>query len=79
MVESVDDRVRRIVGWLLLRDVRAASELRQLAAQLIAAAESLEATEAGTREVGGTGDRVQMNLVGPDGTIKHHSDTGARP
>lgn len=61
----------------------AARELRAGAAKLVAAAEALEQRAAEmTRSVGGSGDRVQISVVGPDPkdggnvVVKQSVDTG---
>lgn len=78
------DRIRRIVGLMLLRDAKAADEMELMGDELYELAtkyrESLSAREhpMGDVSVGGAVDRVQMKLIGPDGQVKSHHDTGAR-
>ncbi len=56
----------------------AADRLEATAARLLALARALRA-QGGTRDRGGIGDRVQMTVCGPDGTIRKSVDTGGSP
>jgi hypothetical protein len=79
-VTNVDARTRAIVAKLLVNDPSVAADLRDLGNQLFALAERIEARQdEAMKSTGGTGDRVQMNLVSPDGTVKSTHDTGASP
>lgn len=57
--------------------VACANKLDQMADKLHALADRIRRGD-GVRDIGGMGDRVQINLVGPDGTIKQRVDTGRR-
>lgn len=61
---------------LLASDPQAgADELDRMAAQLKALATHVRGNP--LKSIGGMTDRVQMELVGPDGVIKRRIDTGA--
>ena len=66
--------LRRLLILLLLGDPAAADELDRLGDKLKEKAAQLRAEQA-PRSTGGMGDRVQMRLVGPDGTVKQVVDT----
>jgi hypothetical protein len=80
------DRVRRIYAYILLRDPRAADEMDEQAAELKRRAAAIREEFARPRAepdnlvaTGGTGTRVQMAVVGPDGEVKSRHDTGEVP
>lgn len=56
----------------------AAEYLEALAGKLLAQAAALRASQPppGTRSEGGTGDRVRMQVVGPDGGVKQTAEAG---
>lgn len=59
--------------------VAAAEHLEALADKLLAQAALLRAAKdapPGTRSEGGTGDRVRMQVVGPDGAVKQTAEAG---
>jgi hypothetical protein len=59
---------------------QAASLLEQAAGWLLVAAARLRHTpaqESPYQSEGGMSDRVQCAVVGPDGVVKHRTDTGA--
>ena len=56
----------------------AADRMEAMAARLMAAARKLRSSAAGrggTRDTGGSTDRVQMEVRGPDGEVKYKTDT----
>ena len=58
---------------------RAAERLEDIATRLTGLANKLKEIakdREGIRSTGGVGDRVQIELVGPDGQIKQRIDTG---
>jgi plasmid stabilization system protein ParE len=71
----MDTDLRRIVALLAANDPAAAVEVRNLGHRLLALADRLEAGQNPTKSVGGTGDRAQINVVGPDGEVKQSADT----
>lgn len=52
----------------------AADKLEAMATKLLSLARKVRSGQ-GTREANGIGDRVQINVVGPDGTLKQHAET----
>lgn len=65
--------LKRILLLVARRDPAAADELDRLADKLRALAARLRAAP-GTRSIGGVGDRVRMQLRGPDGSVRHDTD-----
>jgi hypothetical protein len=74
------DDLKRILILVATNDPTAADEIDRLADKLHTLATQLRAAHAtagndsGTRSTGGVGDRIRMQLIGPDGKLKH--DTG---
>lgn len=66
--------IRRILMLVAARDPSAPTELRKLAARINTIADGLESGQNGTKSTGGIGDRVRMQLVGPDGQVRHDTD-----
>ena len=67
--------LRRLAALIAARDPAAADELDIMADKLRALAARLRAGENPNRSTGGATDRVQMNVFGPDGTLKRRVDT----
>ena len=74
------DQSQLIKALQLMRDnpIETADRLEAFAHRLLALAERLRQGQ-GTRDTGGTSDRVQMAVVGPDGAIKQQTATGGIP
>lgn len=52
----------------------AADRIEAMATKLLALARKIRAGQ-GTRDTPGIGDRVQINVIGPDGTLKQQTET----
>ena len=75
MGEPVD--LRRLLALIVTEDPAAAGEVRALADRLYALADRLDAARPRPpTDTGGTGDRVRIAVVGPDGVTKRTTDTG---
>lgn len=59
--------------------IAAAGRLEGMAAKLTELAAALRAGNSPTLDTPGVGDRVQMNLVGPDGRVRQQVDSQRRP
>lgn len=68
--------LRKLAAMVAVRDPAAAPELRIMAARLNAMAEDLERPK-GFTDNGGFADRCRLQVIGPDGTLKQETDTGA--
>lgn len=69
-------RVRELLIRAVTNPKEVAAELRVMAARLNDAAAKLELQAAdGYREEGGIGDKVTINVVGPDNNIKQTAET----
>lgn len=66
------DDLKRILVLVATGDPAAADEIDRMADRLHALATRLRANS-GIRATGGVGDRIRMQLVGPDGKLKHDS------
>lgn len=73
--------IQNLLTRVLEGDVSAADELDLMAERLQDLADKLRSgtfSQGGTTDPGGVTDRVQINVVGPDGIIKESSDTAGR-
>lgn len=76
--------LNNLAGLIENDPTAAADELENMAGKLTALAAKLRESarsrdpEGPPRSTGGTDDRVQMNVVGPDGRVKQRSDTYRR-
>lgn len=69
---NLPDLLRRVIAG----DVTAADEIDRLAGRLRDLANHLrQGNQDGTRDPGGMSDRVQMQVIGPNGEIKQQVDT----
>jgi hypothetical protein len=70
--------LRKILFKILTDPHGAADDLEEMASKLLEAAKKLRAGAAGgiPTSPGGMGDRVQMNLIGPDGKVKSTHTAG---
>lgn len=72
-MQSLNDLLCRVLAG----DRTAADEVDEMASRLHELARHLRSgQQEGINSPGGMSDQVQINLVGPDGTIKHKVDTG---
>jgi hypothetical protein len=74
------NRLGRLGDLMRTSPARAADELDAMAERLRDAARVIRdrAASAPPRDPGGCSDRVQMTLVGPDGTHRHSTDTNGQ-
>lgn len=71
------DDIRRLVMLVAMGDPSAADEIDRMADKLRSLAARLRSGTAvnPNRSMGGASDRVQMRVTGPDGELKHETDT----
>lgn len=70
--------VADILETLAADPLAAAAKLEEMAREFLELAQKLrESAAPGFRDPGGIVDRVKMAVVGPDGTVKQTTDTGA--
>lgn len=74
MTAMTADDLKRILVLVATRDPAAADEIDRMADRLHTLADRLRTSAAdATKSTGGVGDRIRMQLRGPDGTVKHDS------
>lgn len=67
-------KLQNLLGRLLLRDPTAADEIEALGRRLIELADGLRKGDNNSySSTDGIGDRVTMEVVGPDGKVKHRT------
>lgn len=77
MTEPLD--FRKIVSLMVANDPAVVPELDKMIARLQAVRDRFAAqTENPTSSINGIGDRAQLAVVGPDGSVKQTSDTSKR-
>lgn len=71
------ERLQEVLNLMNQRPLEAAEKLEAMAAKLTELAQSLRQKAAGQDFVapGGMGDRVLMNVIGPDGKLKQSIDS----
>ena len=74
----MNDDIRRILSLIVADDPAAADEVDALADRLRALAATLRSRhESPWIAPSGMSDRVKINVVGPDGSIRQSTDTGS--
>lgn len=79
MIDDLDavEAVRDMLEEMVKNPTAAADRLDAMADDIRALAARLRTQPNGFRDPGGMGDRVRINVMGPDGKPKQSIDTGA--